>query len=102
MKFAPRLPLRLVEEIERLAASRLSSAEICRRVGEKAELLGAPRPSYQRVRALVCEIRGRPHRPSTTAVLLDVAFRARPPDAVVQHLAEAPRNRAGAGRSPRL
>ena len=86
MKFAPRLPVRLVEEIERLAASRLSSAEICRLVGEKAERLGAPRPSYQRVRALVCDIRRRPQRPSTIDVFLDEAFRARPPGAALRHL----------------
>ena len=87
MKFAPRLHPRLMQEIERLAPLQLSSAEICRRVGEKAERLGAPRPSYQRVRALVCEIRRRPRRPSTAEVLVDVAFRARPPEAVLRHMA---------------
>jgi hypothetical protein len=75
-----------VKEIERLAESRLTSAEICRRVGEKTELLGAPRPSYERVRELVCEIRRRPRRPSTTEILLDEAFRVRPPGAVLRHL----------------
>ena len=86
MKFGPRFPRQVVEEIERLAASRLSSAEICRRVGEKAERLGAPRPSYERVRELVREIRQRPRGPSTIDVFLDEAFRARPPGAVLRHL----------------
>jgi hypothetical protein len=87
MKFAPRLHPRVFEEIERFAALDLTSAEICRRVGEKAEQLGTPRPSYQRVRSLVREIRGRPRRPSTTDVLLDIAFRARPPEAFLRHMA---------------
>jgi hypothetical protein len=86
VKFAPRLDPRVLEEIERLASSQLSSAEICRRVGEKSERLGRPRPSYQRVRSLVREIRRRPHRPSTTDVLLDIAFRARPPEAFLRHM----------------
>jgi hypothetical protein len=75
-----------VEEIERLASSSLSSAEICRRVGAKAEELGAPRPSYQRVRASVREIRRRPPKPSTMDVFLDEALRVRPPGATLRHL----------------
>jgi hypothetical protein len=87
MKFAPRLHPRVLEEIERLAPLELTSAEICRRVGKKAEQLGTPRPSYQRVRSLVREIRRRPHRPSTTDVLLDIALRGRPPEAFRRHMA---------------
>jgi hypothetical protein len=86
-KFAPRISPRLQAEIERLAEAPLSSAEICRRVGVKAERLGLPRPSYQRVRALVREARRRPRRPTTTDVLLDVVFRVRPVDALLDHQA---------------
>lgn len=84
---APRLHPRLLNEIIRLSKARLSAAEITRRVGEKAARDGLPRPSYQRVRLLVHEARLRELEPSTVDVLLDVAFRVRPPDAVGAHLA---------------
>jgi hypothetical protein len=84
---APRISPRLKAEIERLAEAPLSSAEICRRIGAAAERLGLARPSYQRVRALVNESRERHRTPSTTDVLLDVVFRARPLDALLDHQA---------------
>jgi hypothetical protein len=84
--FAPRISFRLRAEIERLADRDLSPAEITRRIGETAERLGFRRPSYQQVRVLVREYRRRPQYVSTAEVLLDVAFRLRPPDAVVSHL----------------
>ena len=87
MKFAPRISPRLRAEIERLAEGRLSAAEITRAVGAKAERLGLRRPSYECVRRLVREHRSRPRYPSTTDVLLDIAFRARPPDALLTHVA---------------
>ena len=87
MKFAPRISPRLRAEIERLAEGSLSAAEITRAVGAKAESLGLRRPSYQCVRKLVREHRSRPRYPSTTDVLLDIAFRARPPDVLLEHLA---------------
>jgi hypothetical protein len=84
---APRLHPRLVNEIIRLSKSRLTAAEITRRVGAKAADDGLPRPSYERVRVLVHEARDRALEPSTADVLLDVAFRVRPPDAIGAHLA---------------
>jgi hypothetical protein len=50
---APRLHPRLVNEIIRLSKSRLTAAEITRRVGAKAMDDRLPRPSYERVRVLV-------------------------------------------------
>jgi hypothetical protein len=61
-------------------------AETNRRIGREAERLGLPRPSYERIRELVHESRRLRRRPSTTSVLIDVAFRARPPDAILDHL----------------
>lgn len=61
-------------------------AETNRRIGREAERLGLPRPSYERIRELVHESRRLRRRPSTTSVLIDVAFRVRPPDAVLDHL----------------
>jgi len=87
MYFAPRISRRLRAEIERLAERSLTAAEITRSVGVTAEQLGLRRPSYQQVRTLVCEHRARPRNPSTADVFLDVAFRVRPPDAILEHLA---------------
>src|SRR5687768_10754752 len=84
---APRLHPRLVNEIVRLSKKRITAAEITRRVGAKAANDGLPRPSYERVRLLVHDARERALEPSTADVLLDVAFRVRPPDAIGAHLA---------------
>jgi hypothetical protein len=88
--FAPRISPRLVETIVRLDDRSVPIAEICRRVGREAERLGLHRPSYQRVRVLVHEARRIRRGPSTSSVLVDVAFRARPPEAIVDHLAGLP------------
>jgi hypothetical protein len=95
MKFAPRISLQLRQEIERLANGSLTPAEITRAAGAMAEGLGQRRPSYEQVRSIVSAVRRRPRQPSTTDVLLDIAFRVRPPDALVQHLAgmDPPRRR---------
>jgi hypothetical protein len=85
--FAPRIPPRLLEAIVRLDDTRVPIAEVNRRVGREAERLGLHRPSYQRVRELVHHSRRlRRRRPTTASVLLDVAFRVRPPIAVLDHL----------------
>ena len=86
MDFAPRISRRIRAEIERLADGSQSAAEITRSVGSTAERLGMRRPSYEQVRALVREHRARPRFQSTTDLLLDVAFRVRPPEAIVTHL----------------
>ena len=84
---APRISPRLLEAIVRLDRRAVPIAETCRRVGAEAERLGLPRPSYERVRELVHESRRLRRGPTTAAVLRDVAFRVRPPEAVVEHLA---------------
>jgi hypothetical protein len=95
MFFAPRISRRLRSEIERLAEQPHCSAEICRAVGETAELLGLRRPSYEQVRALVRETRRRPRAATAGAVLLDIAFRVRHPDAFIEHVSGVNTLRAG-------
>jgi hypothetical protein len=83
---APRISPRLLEAIIRFDDRAHPIAETCRRVGREADRLGLTRPSYQRVRVLVHESRRIRRGPSTAAILVDVAFRVRPPDAIVDHL----------------
>jgi len=63
-------------------------------VGSEAERLGLPRPSYERVRVLVHALRTArrkaQRRPSTASVLLDVAMRVRPAEALLDHIAGIP------------
>jgi hypothetical protein len=83
---APRISPKLLEAIVRFDKPSRPIAETSRRVGREAERLGLPRPSYERVRELVHLMRRIRRGPTTASVLLDVAFRVRPPEAVVDHL----------------
>lgn len=85
--FAPRISPRLLKALVRLDDRTLPIAEIYRRLATEAERLRLTRPSYQRIRVLLHQARRiRRQRPSTTQVLVDVCFRARPPIAVLDHL----------------
>ena len=86
LAFAPRFSPRLIDAIVRLDDRRIPVAEVNRRVGQEAERLGLRRPSYQRVRVLVHQLRRVRKQPTTAAVLLEVAVRARPPEAVLDHV----------------
>ena len=93
---APRIDARLVAAIECLDDSFVRIAETNRRVGEVAEALGLARPSYEQVRTIVHETRRLGPRVGPGRILLDIAFRARPPTALGDYLAgtlpsEAPR-----------
>jgi hypothetical protein len=85
---APRIRRQLLEALVRFDDEARPIAETYRRVGEEADRLGFTRPSYQRIRELVHESRRirRGQRPSTASVLIDVAFRLRPPEAVLDQL----------------
>jgi hypothetical protein len=83
---ACRLSPRLLALLERLAGEPLPIAEINRRVGAEAERLGMLRPSYSRIRTLTHEARARRRAPTTAQVLLEVSMRARPPEAVLDHI----------------
>ena len=84
--FAPRLSMRLLDEIDRLATRPDRAAEICRMIGEKAEEQGFRRPSYEQVRQHVLCARRQPRNVSTGQVLLDVALRVHHPDAFIAHV----------------
>jgi hypothetical protein len=74
-------------------------AEICRLVGERADRLGIARPSYERIRLVVRQARERGRDPSAASVLVDVALRARPPEAFLDHVSGVGvRARSGEGR----
>ncbi len=91
LAFAPRSSPRLRDAVVRLDDRRVPIAEVARRVGDEADRLALPRPSYQRVRELVREARRLQDRgPATTEVLVEVAMRARPFEAAVQQLAGVP------------
>jgi hypothetical protein len=84
--FAPRIRRELLEAVVRFDERSRPIAETYRRVGAEAERLGFTRPSYQRIREIVHESRRIRRGPSTASVLADVAFRVRPPEAVLDHL----------------
>lgn len=87
MQFAPRLHPRLFAAIVRLDDATVRIAETHRRVGELAERYGLPRPSYERVRMIVHRARREPVYPTTTEVLVDIAFQTCPPQAIGEQLA---------------
>jgi hypothetical protein len=84
--FAPRISPRLLKALERIDDGTMPVAELRRRVGAEADRLGLPRPSYERVRQLARESRRLRAQITTTEVLLDVAYRVRQPEAVLDHV----------------
>jgi hypothetical protein len=97
LSFAPRIPQRLLDEIERQSRRSVPIAEMNRCVGRAAARMGLYRPSYQQVRVLVHEARRlRRQAPvPVSTVARQVAFRVRPPDAILLRFLEpsAPRLR---------
>ena len=84
---AVRLSHRQLEELAGLDDERLPLAEVHRRFARRAAERGLLRPSYERTRTLLNELRRlRRLRVSTARVLVEIAYRQRPPDAVVSHL----------------
>ena len=80
---APRISPRLLAALARLDDTTVPIAEVSRRVGAEADRLGLPRPSYQRLRVLVHELRDeREPEPGYGAVLFDIAARVRPASAI--------------------
>jgi hypothetical protein len=97
LSFAPRIPLRLLDEIERQSRRGVPIAEMNRCVGRAAAEMGLYRPSYEQVRVLVHaarRFRSRGPTPIST-VARQVAFRVTPPEALLLRLAvpRAPRLR---------
>ena len=86
LAFAPRISHRLLRALDRLDDRRLPYAEINRRLGAEATRLGLPRPSYQRVRELLHQLRWLRRQPTTAGVLWEVVMRVRPPEAFLDHI----------------
>ena len=83
---APRIGPALLAALERLDDDRLPIAEVYRRVAGVAEIIGCSRPSYEQIRVLVHEHRARGLAPSAGEILLAVASRGRPPEALLDLL----------------
>ena len=92
VRIAPRLDQRLVVAVGGLDDPKRPIAETWRRTGVVAERLGLPRPSYEQVRILVGQFRAGKPSPTLGDVLLDIAFRAAPPDALLDFLAGTSRD----------
>ena len=83
---APRIGATLLAAVERLDDDSLPIAEVYRRVAALASQLGYCRPSYEQIRVLVHEHRRQGLAPTVGQVLLDVALKTRPPDALLELL----------------
>jgi len=85
LAFAPRIRPRLLEALARLEDPALPIAEINRRLGREAEWMGLRRPSYQRIRVLVHELRAARRRSLLTAsIRWQIAVQARPAHASLE------------------
>ncbi|HZT85073.1 MAG TPA: hypothetical protein VE984_06580 [Gaiellaceae bacterium] len=92
LSFAPRIPARLLDEIERQSRRSVPIAEMNRCVGRAAAAMGLYRPSYEQVRVLVHTARRlrRKGRPPVSTVAAQVAFRVKPPEAILMHFLAPP------------
>jgi hypothetical protein len=85
---AVRLSHRQLRRLGELDDETLPIAEVHRRFAREATARGLPRPSYECTRRLVNELRAlRRRRVRTRDVLLEVAYRTRPVDALLDHVA---------------
>ena len=85
---APRISGRLIEAIVRFDNRSRPIAETYRRVGAEAERLGLTRPSYQRIRELVHQVRNVHPRLSVSDVLRIVCTPLKGTDDGLERLAE--------------
>ena len=83
---APRIGPTLLAAVERLDDESVPIAEVYRRVAALASHLGYARPSYEQIRILVHEHRRRGLAPTAGQILLDVALKTRPPQALLELL----------------
>jgi hypothetical protein len=84
---APRISRHVLEQVFQRDDPVAPIAETYRQVAREAERLGYTRPSYEQIRVLVHLSRRIRKRPTTTDVLLDIAFLRRHPDELTDHLA---------------
>jgi hypothetical protein len=84
---ASRLGPRLLAALALLDDGKHPYAETWRELGVVAAALGLAQPSYEAVRLAIRELRRRPSGPTTGDILLDIAFRSRPPMQLLDRLA---------------
>jgi hypothetical protein len=103
LSFAPRIPQRLLDEIERQSRRSVPIAEMNRCVGRAAAEMGLPRPSYEQVRVLVHAARRLRRRGPAlvSTVAMQVASRVKPPDAILLRLLAPPPARLRDRASPK-
>jgi hypothetical protein len=89
MRCSTRFTPELLSLVERLAREDVGAADIHRAVGKRAAELRVLRPSYERTRQLVHELRLEPIVPGWGEVVTDVAFRARPATALLEKATDA-------------
>jgi hypothetical protein len=77
----------VLEAVVKRDDPRVPIAETYRRVAADAERLGYTRPSYEQIRVLVHRARRIRKGPTTTDILLDIAFLRRHPDELTDHWA---------------
>jgi hypothetical protein len=87
---SPRIDPRLVAALSRLDRDRQPVAELHRKLGDVAQHLGLAQPSYESVRLLVRDLRKDRAVPGIGEVLLDIALRNKPPDAIIAYLSDHP------------
>jgi len=85
---APRIDSRLVAALSRLDDGKRPIAETHRRLGLVAEHLNLSRPSYEQVRVLVHLLRAGRTGSEIGQALLDIAFRVKPPESLLDALVE--------------
>jgi hypothetical protein len=93
---APRIDPRLVAALTRVDDPASPIADAHRQLGQVADWLGVPRPSYEQVRVLVNAHRRRPLYPGVGETLLEIALRTKPPGALLDVLSgtASPKRRA--------
>jgi hypothetical protein len=86
---APRIDSRLIAAASHLDDRSEPIAETNRRIGALAGDLGLPRPSYEQIRLIVKDHRRGKLEPGIGRLLLEISFRSRPPEALLDYLAGA-------------
>ena len=86
LRAAPHVDARLVAGLARLDKPGRPMAETHRLVGLLADELGLTRPSYEQARTIIHLLRSARRDPEVGQVLLDIAMRVRPPEALLEVL----------------
>ncbi len=83
---APKIDSRLVAALQRLDDGKKAIAEVHRELGGVADRIGLTRPSYQQTRVVVHLLREGKRDPGVGALLLELAYRSRPPEQILEDL----------------